>query len=445
VALTGTLRKVMLPAFAASMAHREHMSPATPFDDRVVVSIAKRRRFNPRALSALLKARELLALSLGLLLAKVRETADPVQGLMARVKELEVLLAQAREEADILRARLERLEPRRRPRYSPRQRFRILLFMKTYVMSVAETARRFLVSTQTLARWMKEASLRPDRDTVGSLIEPVPPVRRYDDVTRHLIQHMDEMGFGGNDTIAHALARAGWRVSPRTVGRVRKEKRIPEPGPLLPPRALEARRPNHVWMMDLTEIPSLFRIFSFKLGVVIDVFSRMPLARRVFLAEPRAKEVAGLLEQAASSHGAPRHFVSDRGAQFTAETFQAGLKALGIRQRFGAIGKTGSIAIVERLWRTLKEALGLAFLKPLTREELERRLKIGLLHYAYLRPHQALQGATPAEVYFGIRPAHLSAVSPPRGRPGQRSTGLGLVAVHVDPERRLPILLPKAA
>jgi len=62
---------------------------------------------------------------------------------------------------------------------------------------------------------------------VGSLTEPVPPVRRYDDVTRHLIQHMDEMGFGGNDTIAHTLARAGWRVSPRTVGRVRKEKKIP--------------------------------------------------------------------------------------------------------------------------------------------------------------------------------------------------------------------------
>jgi len=130
----------------------------TAFDDRAVVSIAKRRRFDPRTLGALLKARELPALSLGLLLAKVRETADPVQGLMARIEELEVLQAQAREEAAILRARLERLEPRRRRDYSPRQRFRILLFMKTYV-SVAETARRFLVSTRTLARWMKEAYL----------------------------------------------------------------------------------------------------------------------------------------------------------------------------------------------------------------------------------------------------------------------------------------------
>jgi hypothetical protein len=168
-------------------------------------------------------------------------------------------------------------------------------------MSVAETARRFLVSTQTVARWMKETSLHPGYHTVGSLIEPVPPVRRYDDVTRHLIQHMDEMAFGGNDTIAHTLARAGWRVSPRTVGRVRKEKRIPDPEPLLPPRTVEARRPNHVWMMDLTEIPSLFRIFSFKLAVAIDVFSRMPLAARVFLAEPGAEAMAGLVKRAASS------------------------------------------------------------------------------------------------------------------------------------------------
>jgi Integrase core domain len=188
--------------------------------------------------------------------------------------------------------------------------------MKTYVMSVAETARRFLISGQTVARWMKEASLHPERDTVGSLIEPVPPVRRYDDVTRNLIQHMDEMGFGGNDTIAHTLARAGWRVSPRTVGRVRKERRIPDPDPepMLPTRSVKARRPNDVWMTDLTDIPSFFWVLSFKLAMVIDVFSRMPLAAKVFLAEPGADVMAALVQKAIRSHGAPRHFVSDQGS-----------------------------------------------------------------------------------------------------------------------------------
>jgi putative transposase len=422
------------------------MIPATPFDDHVVVSIAKRRRFDPRALGALLKARELLALSLGLLLAKVRENTDPVRLLMARVKELEILLAQARDEADIVRARLERLEPRKRRHYSPRQRFLTLLFMKTYVLSLKETARRFLVSAQTVARWMKEASLHPERDTVGSLIEPVPPVRRYDDVTRNLIQHMDEMGFAGNDTIAHTLARAGWKVSPRTVGRVRREKRIPDPeSRRLPERSMRAQRPNHVWMVDLTEMPSFFRIFSFKLATVIDAFSRMPLAAKVFLAEPGANAMAALVQQAIRCNGTPRHFISDQGSQFTAAAFRSFLKARGIRQRFGAIGRTGSIAIVERFWRTLKDTLSLRSLRPMTKMELERRLKTGLLHYAYLRPHQSLTGATPAEVYFGITPAHHSAAPPPRGRPGEPSAGLGLVTVHLDPEKRLPVLIPKAA
>jgi Integrase core domain len=125
--------------------------------------------------------------------------------------------------------------------------------------------------------------------------------------------------------------------------------------------------------------------------------------------------------------------------------FRSFLKARGIRQRFGAIGRTGSIAIVERFWRTLKDALSLRSRKPMTKADLERRLKAGLLHYAYLRPHQSLTRATPAEVYFGIRPAHVASVPPPRGRPGERSAGLGLVAAHLDPEHRLPVLIPMAA
>lgn len=52
-----------------------------------------------------------------------------------------------------------------------------------------------------------------------------------------------------------------------------------------------------------------------------------------------------------------RHFVSDQGAQFTATAFRETLAALGIKQRFGAIGKTGSIAIVERFWTSLKDTL----------------------------------------------------------------------------------------
>ena len=64
-----------------------------------------------------------------------------------------------------------------------------------------------------------------------------------------------------------------------------------------------------------------------------------------------------------------------------------------MKQRFGAIGKKGSIALIERLWRTLKGALGLRLLRPLVAEDLRRKVELGLVHYAHFRPYQALRGA----------------------------------------------------
>ena len=88
-----------------------------------------------------------------------------------------------------------------------------------------------------------------------------------------------------------------------------------------------------------------------------------------------------------------------------------------MKQRFGAIGKKGSIALIERLWKTLKDALGLRLLRPLAAEDLMEKIGLGLSHYAFFRPHQGLGGATPAEIYFGRTPSHLSAIPPPRGMP----------------------------
>lgn len=55
-------------------------------------------------------------------------------------------------------------------------------------------------------------------------MKPTPPVRRAADVVRSLVQTMTRLGFGGQDLVARVLARAGWRVSARSVGRYRKER-----------------------------------------------------------------------------------------------------------------------------------------------------------------------------------------------------------------------------
>ena len=109
-----------------------------------------------------------------------------------------------------------------------------------------------------------------------------------------------------------------------------------------------------------------------------------------------------------------------------------------------ATGK-GSIALIERLWRTLKDALGLRLLRPLVAEDLAAKIEVGLVHYAHFRPHQALGGATPAEMYFGRTPSHLSAIPPPRGRPGEGPMDLPFRIEYLDAVRLLPVLLRKAA
>jgi hypothetical protein len=121
---------------------------------------------------------------------------------------------------------------------------------------------------------------------------------------------------------------------------------------------------------------------------------------------------------------------------------RARLSSLGIRQRFGAIGQYGSIAIVERLWRTAKQLLGVRRWSLVHRSDMQERLDAALTYYAYLKPHQGLGGAVPAEIYFGIRPAHLDARRPPREQ-SLKATDQAFEVAFLDPEGRLPSSFPR--
>ena len=172
--------------------------------------------------------------------------------------------------------------------------------------------------------------------------------------------------------------------------------------------------------------------------------SRFPLAFGIFRSEPSARQVLDVLERAMRKHGRPRHFVSDQGSQFTAAVFRETLDALGIRQRFGAIGQYGSIAVIERFWRTLKELLGVRLWPPLSKAHLVARTELALAYYSHYRPHQGLRGATPAEVYNDVEPATASAIPPPRKnlRAPVWEQPLPFEVIYLDRERRLPVLVP---
>ena len=344
----------------------------------------------------------------------------------------------------VLQKRLDRLLPRQRPHYDPASRFDILEIRTLLRESAAATAEWCRVSVNTILRWGDELKRDPQRKTIGSLLRAFPPVRRYADAERRLVQWMDRMGFVGSGIIARTLARVGRKIASRTVRRIRKEKTPPPPSPTAR-HHVEGRYANHVWIVDESDIPALFRIFSFKLLLIMDAFSRFPVAARLSLTATTAEQLVDLFRKAVEQHGPPRHIISDQGQPFRSKRFARELRRHGVHHRFGAIGQHGSIALIERLFKTLKYSFGLRLPFTLSRNVLERRLNRVLVYYAYMRPHQSLAGATPAEIYFGITPLHRSAVPPPRGRPGDVTDPPPFDIVHLDDEKTLPVLVPIAA
>ena len=392
------------------------LSPDVPEPDddlalRAVLANARRRGDHRHAERAFLQATQDLSVCSTAAWERARQNGTTAEQLFVELQKTRFLLREARERAEILTARLDKRDPRRRPHYTPPLRFQILEHMKKYLLSVEETARRFLVTPQTIYNWLDELRQHPDKKTVGSTVRPVPPVRRFSQGVRRLVRQMKQAGFGGQKKIAETLLRHAWRISPRSVGRICRE-RPPAPTPELGPgdTATEDRpttvrgdHPNHLWLQDITEIPTLFPFLSFHLMLVLDACSRLPLAASLHLISPSAARAVALLARAIRTHGRPRHLVVDQGGQFKAPRFQHFVRGQKVRIRYGAVGKTHSLGLIDRCFRTLKDSLSLRSLRPWNTRELRRRLKLALIHYAYIRPHASLEGFTPIERYYGIR------------------------------------------
>ena len=185
------------------------------------------------------------------------------------------------------------------------------------------------------------------------------------------------------------------------------------------PRTVDAKAPLEKVHIDVTHVRALFGFLIFRIAVVFDVFSRLPLAFGVWATEPSALDIVKLLERA-MTFGKPQVLITDHGSVFTSDLLRAAVRTLGIKHRFGALYQHGSIARLERFWRSLKSRLfHHALFRRLVVRDLERDVQLALWHYSFFRPHSGLKGATPAEVFLKLPPAHLAAVPPPRGRPGE--------------------------
>jgi putative transposase len=212
----------------------------------------------------------------------------------------------------------------------------------------------------------------------------------------------------GRHRIAMALWALGVFVSATTVRdillRPRPKTSAPERVSAKPepkPREVVASYPNHVWSVDRTRVWR-WGVWPTWVLVAIDHFSRAVTAV-VAVEGPNAGWVIEALEQAFLRHGPPRHLITDQEGVFVSDAFRSVLSQWNVRHRFGAVGKHGSIAVTERLIRTLKREW-LARV-PLIRglDHLAHLLDEFQVYYNRHRGHRRLHGAQPSMVYAGQR------------------------------------------
>lgn len=171
-------------------------------------------------------------------------------------------------------------------------------------------------------------------------------------------------------------------------------------------RGVTIEGPDHVWSTDITYVP-MARGFVF-LTAVIDWFSRYVLAWRLSL----TLDVGFCLEalDAALACARPRIFNSDQGSQFTSQAFTGRLAGEGIAISMDGRGRALDNVFVERLWRSVKyEEIYLKSYGSVW--EAETGIGAWFDFYNHERPHLALDGRTPHEVYANQSPPPV----PPRG------------------------------
>ncbi len=108
--------------------------------------------------------------------------------------------------------------------------------------------------------------------------------------------------------------------------------------------------------------------------------------------------VEALLDAFECAGDEPKIFNTDQGSQFTSLTFTSKLKDRNILISMDGKGRALDNVFIERLWRTLKYEE--VYLKGYSSvAELRSSLAEDFDFYCNERPHQALDGQTPASVY----------------------------------------------
>lgn len=199
--------------------------------------------------------------------------------------------------------------------------------------------------------------------------------------------------------VARVLHEAGYQLEERVTR--------PHPDKL---RRFERARPNQLWQTDLFTFVLKRQNRRLYLVGFLDDHSRFVVGYGLHASASSAL-VLEVLRSAIASYGPPEEILTDNGPQYVTwrgkSQFSRELEQQGIRQIVSRPKHPQTLGKVERFWGTLwRECLQRAVFLDL--EDARRRIGLFIDHYNFQRPHQGLEGVTPADRFFQAAPTVLA-------------------------------------
>lgn len=282
--------------------------------------------------------------------------------------------------------------------------------------NLTELCREFEISRQTGHKWLRryrelgplglvEQSRRPD-SAPGSTGE---------DVVIAILELRNRHPSWGPDKIARVLQRSFGAAAPsrstvaRALRRLGKVKRRRSPVRIWTVDGrphVEVASADDLWTMDFKGWWRARNGQRCEPFTVRDGYSRFVLAARL-LPNSRGESVRWVLEELFTKYGTPHAIQCDNGAPFVCTRARGGLTqlsawlvSLGIRLIRSRLAKPQDNGAHERMHRDMTE---LELAPARSRRAQQRDCDRWLIDFNNVRPHEALGGKTPAEVY---RPSH---------------------------------------
>ena len=150
--------------------------------------------------------------------------------------------------------------------------------------------------------------------------------------------------------------------------------------------------PNKIWISDITQYCFLnHRIF---ICAILDLYSRKVIAYKI--SKKQTTQLVSSTFQMAYTNRLPKDFIfhSDRGCQYTANSFRKKLELANAVQSFSRPGTPGDNSVMKSFFSTLKKE-ELYRVNYRSFKDFEKSLSQYIVFYNKVRPHNTLKYQTP--------------------------------------------------